>query len=330
MVKIALIDSGIDINFFELNIDSGVFIDVNFQGKLIVRDDFKDLCGHGSACASVIKKECPNSLFYIVKIFENELVAKYESLKYALEYLLDIDVNIINLSLAVDVEPDRYQEIIKVTEKLHKQGKEIFWAIKNGEKRNPLLIDKSFWSVGINDSLDNLYIDEKNSCIYVNTLPHLHYAINDSFKLFGSSTSYATAKAAGMMAKYIDTYKDQNLARTKFIQEFKELKKFKPYEYKDETINYNAPSFFILLDIIKKYFGISDDEMIFQYSLFSSKISCHEDFCYELVQIIEKRFNISFAPYVNLSKLDFVSIFSLYKVTLQKMTNKGDNNEKIY
>lgn len=319
MVKIALIDSGIDVNFFESNIDSGVFIDVNSDGQIIVGKDFADLCGHGSACASVIIKECPDTIFYIVKIFGNELVAKYDSLIYALEYLLNSDVNIISLSLAVEVEENRYGEIISITEELHKQGKEIFWAIKNREKRNPAFVHRSFWSVGIDDSVDNLFVNEKQYYICVNTLPYLHYdAVNDGFKLFGASTSYATAKAAGVMAKYIEIYKNNNLARLKFIEDYKEFKKFKLREYRDKTINYDTPVFCILLNIIKKFFGINDDQIIYEYSLFSSKISCHEDFCYELIKIIEERLNICLAPYCSLSKLDFISIFSLYKAILEK------------
>ena len=278
MVKIALIDSGIDVDFFKSNIVGGIFIDVDTDGQLIVGDDIKDLCGHGSLCASVIKKECPNILLYIVRVFGNNLLTKYDSLIYALEHLLNIDVNIVNLSLAADVELTRYQKIINITEKLHRQGKEIFWAIKNGEKRNPLFAHRSFWSVGINDNLDNLYIDERQYCIYVNSLPYLHYTVNNKFKLFGESTSYATAKATGVMAQYIETYKNHNLARTKFIENYKEFRKFRPYEYIDETINYNTDVFFVLLNIIKKYFGINEDRVIFEYSLFSNNISDHEDF----------------------------------------------------
>lgn len=321
MVKIALVDSGIDTNFFKNKITDGIFIDNNLESAIEIKSDINDYCAHGSQCASVILKECPEALLHIVKVFGENLTTKYDTLLYALEYLLDVDVDIINFSLSAKADNNVYRKIINITEKLHAQGKEIFWAIKNKENPNPEFLNDSFWNVGVDDSVEEFYIDEKQHCIYVNTLPYLHYYINNEYRLFGSSTSYATAKAAGKFAEYIDS--GSRDAEKRFIEKYSEYKKYIPSEYKDNTINYNTKLFRVLLDIIKEYFRSVDESTILKYSLFSSKISCHDDFCYELLRKIENRLKISLQPYQTFSKLDFVSVFSLYKRLLETNVTEG-------
>ena len=329
MAKIALIDSGIDTEHFKANISGGISIEGNSKGEPIAGDDLTDSRGHGSACASAILKECPQSKIYVVKIFNNRLVSGYDSLKYALRHLSDVDVDIINLSLALDTDSQKYRDIIDITKELHKQGKEIFWAVKNGETVNQLFRDRSFWSIGIDDRIKDLYINEKSSHIRVNSLPYLHYKVNGWYGLFGASTSYATAKTAGIMANYIDTYKDKDIARSRFIRDHKKLVKFEPVLYKDESIDYDNELFHDLVEIIKAYFDIDDDDTVLEYSLFSKEISGHRDFCYGLIRITERIFGISFEPYTDLSKLDFVSIYSLYKITAERLKKKDGCNEKI-
>ena len=112
-------------------------------------------------------------------------------------------------------------------------------------------------------------------------------------------------------------------AEKRFIEKYSEYKKYTPLEYKDNTINYNTKLFRVLLDIIKKYFNSVDESVILKYSLFSSKISCHDDFCYELLRKIENRLKISLQPYQTFSKLDFVSVFSLYKRLLETNITEG-------
>lgn len=329
MAKIALIDSGIDTQHFKANLIGGISVETGPHGVSTAGEDPNDNCGHGSACASAILKESPQSKIFAVRIFNERLVTDYGSLRFALEYLSDVDVDIINLSLALDTEKEKYREIMELTRKLHKQGKEIFWAIKNGRPENRLFTDRSFWSVGTDDSLKSLYIDEKNSFIRVNSLPYLHYKLNGSYELFGSSTSYATAKAAGIMANYIDTRRDRDNAVADLISDHNEPVGFEPLPYKDDTIEYDTELFYDLMEIIKAYFGIYDDETVLGYSLFSSRISGHSDFCFDLIKIIESALGISFEPYTELSKLDFVSVYSLYKLTYDRIKIKERRDEKI-
>ena len=80
------------------------------------------------------------------------------------------------------------------------------------------------------------------------------------------------------MANYIDTYKDKDIARSRFIRDHKKLVKFEPVLYKDESIDYDNELFHDLVEIIKAYFDIDDDDTVLEYSLFSKEISGHRDF----------------------------------------------------
>lgn len=327
MIKVALIDSGIDKNFKGIDKFEGIHIGIDRNGEIYIDNNFYDRCGHGTACASVIIKECRNVSFYIVKIFENELTTKFEVLRFALECLLYVDVDIINLSLTVAISEDRYNEIKGLANKLIAQNKQIFWAIENGKKENLFSKDSVIWNVGIDDSVEKMYVKKSINSIYLNSLPYLHYTGNGEYKLFGSSTSYATARATGIMAYYIEKLKDIDLARSKFVDDFSVKKNFQPLVYKDENINYNTVLFMELVDIVGNFFGINECETILNFSLFSSRMGKHEDFCYSLIREIEQKMNISFYPnYYDISKADFISIYSLYKLINEK-TNMNKRNE---
>ena len=71
--RIAIIDSGLDYNVeFVEDVVQGVSFYIENQ-SLYIDDTFNDECGHGTQCASVIKKYCPNALLYIVKYFEEQV-----------------------------------------------------------------------------------------------------------------------------------------------------------------------------------------------------------------------------------------------------------------
>ena len=119
MVKIALVDSGIDMGSFRNNISDRIFIGTDKCGNIAVNGDVNDVCGHGSQCASVILKECPDVMFYVVRIFGKELTTSYGTLLYALEYLLDTAVDLVNFSLTPKADNNVYSKIIGITERLH-------------------------------------------------------------------------------------------------------------------------------------------------------------------------------------------------------------------
>ena len=88
MDLIVIIDSGIDETESLMgNIVGGVTI-VKKDSKYMIEDGYyKDLLGHGTAIFNMIYKECPNNMYYIIKIFDNDFECDASLVEVALEYV---------------------------------------------------------------------------------------------------------------------------------------------------------------------------------------------------------------------------------------------------
>lgn len=132
-VRIAIIDTGI-FNGFTYN---GVKEPLDGCRFWIEHDDiymdehYEDLQGHGTMVAATIKKYCPNSFLYVIKIYDQHARTSSVLLLQALYHLANIEVDYINISLAVDGEVWK-EEISSALKHLDNQGKKVFVAVKNG------------------------------------------------------------------------------------------------------------------------------------------------------------------------------------------------------
>ena len=101
MVNIAIIDSGINVKDMSIckNISKGFSINYN-GGYNSYQKDYNDLNGHGTYCASVIKRFCPKVKLTIIKILDHQKMGRSECLIEALEYLYKNPVDIISMSLS--------------------------------------------------------------------------------------------------------------------------------------------------------------------------------------------------------------------------------------
>lgn len=101
MIKVAILDTGIDINHKQLNKY------INFDcSKSFIDKSLKDYHGHGTAIAGVkiydglFNDEIKDIQLIIVKI-TNERVFDIDIFIKAFEYVIELGVNIINLSLSI-------------------------------------------------------------------------------------------------------------------------------------------------------------------------------------------------------------------------------------
>lgn len=101
-IKIGIVDTGIYSQhpYFKGKIE-GIY--EYRQGKLLSfsLDTCNDMNGHGTACTSVILKECPNAQIYVYKLLDERGEANLLSLEQILLSLLDSKIDVINLSLAI-------------------------------------------------------------------------------------------------------------------------------------------------------------------------------------------------------------------------------------
>ncbi|QJB32207.1 S8 family serine peptidase [Chitinophaga oryzae] len=103
MLKVGIIDSGASLPNLRLTPEraSGVHLFRNDAGDIVSTDDINDRLGHGTACMSAILRDNPDVSFYVVKIFDREWTADPEVLVAALQYCIDQQVDIINVSLGI-------------------------------------------------------------------------------------------------------------------------------------------------------------------------------------------------------------------------------------
>ncbi len=100
VVKVAIIDSGIDISHSSIGvIAGGVNISINKDSHFIYSEEVADCAGHGTACAGIIRKKALDAALYSVRIFDASLMADGRALIAAIQWCIDNEMNVVNLSL---------------------------------------------------------------------------------------------------------------------------------------------------------------------------------------------------------------------------------------
>ena len=98
--RTAIVDSGIDASHPDVGeISGGVHIQIGEIGEILFLDDHADCAGHGTACAGIIRKKAPDAALYSVRIFDASLIANGRVLIAAIQWCIDNEMDVVNLSL---------------------------------------------------------------------------------------------------------------------------------------------------------------------------------------------------------------------------------------
>lgn len=99
-IRVAVVDSGIDVDHPKIkSVAGGVALTIDANGQMIQNPDHSDCAGHGTACAGIILKKAPETRLYSIRIFDETLSANGQSLIAAIQWAIDQEMDIINLSL---------------------------------------------------------------------------------------------------------------------------------------------------------------------------------------------------------------------------------------
>jgi hypothetical protein len=215
--KIAVIDSGIDTNHPRLkdaNI-SGIYFKKNNDSYSII-NEFDDLDGHGTACASIIHKMVPDIAIVAIKILTEEQTADeyllYEAIKWCLS---DAKIKIINISLGCATK-NPFNKLYDVCEKAYKNNVFIVAATHNDPTIEcyPAYFPNVF-SVCAGNTKDHqrygILNNEKINIIAKGTTQRVAWR-NGTFKIT-MGASFATAHFSGILGKFV--HENQNLTRGK-------------------------------------------------------------------------------------------------------------------
>lgn len=333
-IKVAILDTGIDKTheYLKDNIIGGISFEPDDK-YILISDDYEDDNGHGTACASIIKKEFKDVEIFAIKVLNKDGKSNIQILEEALKYLLDKDIKIINLSLSV-IESEGVEDLKIICDKLTLQGKIIVCSLANGyEESFPAIFENVIGVKGfiLEDENSFWYNKNKNIQCVMDNNPYMNCYINNSYRLFGKCNSQASAKLTGKVAKFLFEYGDMTfyeinnklelLCRksdwcNKDLIKSKRFPNFKDISFLDEYNILNEIS-----KILVNFLGVKSCDL-YKYSLFNEVIGLNDVNCYELIKILEKKFKISL-EYLNISRYDFLSIYTLTDLINKKIKSNN-------
>jgi hypothetical protein len=202
-MKIGVIDSGVERTHRRLK-DIHIVKEIAFDQTNAVQYDATDLCGHGTAVTSIIAQMVPFASFYIARVFNERLITDEKRLVQAIDWCIENQVDIINLSLGVQTE-NPSNELRNVCLKAYENGIIIvsaafyilskpcfpaFYPSVFGVTEGSVSAVSEF---GVIPNYPVEFVAKGN----IHRIAHIH----NSFK-FSSGTSYACAYFTGIVANY--------------------------------------------------------------------------------------------------------------------------------
>jgi len=107
-VRVAILDSGVNaLHSHVREVAGGVHIRLRENGSLEFDTDYRDLLGHGTAVAGVIRAKAPEAELFAVRVFDRELRTHSSVVAAAIRWAVDQSVHVINISLGTEREEHR-------------------------------------------------------------------------------------------------------------------------------------------------------------------------------------------------------------------------------
>lgn len=321
-VKVAVIDTGVNIrhSYLEDCIIGGIGFRDN--GNFIeIKENFEDDNGHGTACASIIKKEYNYVKIFAIKALDREGKTNIQILEESLKYLIDTDIQLINLSLSISTY-DITEELLLICEKLVKMNKIIICSLSNGLEESYPAILKNI--IGVRGSI----LNDRNSIWYnknykiqcvIDSRKYLTPYLNDDYVLFGQCNSHAAAKLTGKIASIIastgvesfeqiqDRLSDistKKYWRKNDLYEIDHIMTKEIYSKKDKDILDR------IVSVISKNFNLKSEQLLYKKRICDGDFGIHFFNIFTLVKLLEEEFKVKL-NYMEISRENLVSIYSL-------------------
>lgn len=95
-ISVAVVDSGVNVPHPHLpGVAGGVGIDLDGNEE----SEYVDRLGHGTAAAAAIHEKAPEAQLWAVKVFHKRLATTVENLVRAIEWAVEREIRVVNLSL---------------------------------------------------------------------------------------------------------------------------------------------------------------------------------------------------------------------------------------
>ena len=325
-MKLAILDSGID--------RMHPYLKDNVLGGCSVigeKTDYGDDKGHGTLCASVIKKEAPHVRIWAVKVLNENNEATLEKLKAALEALKRTPVRLIYMSLSVTEKCD-VREISRLLREMAEDGRIFVCSLMNGRRESfPAVLREVIGVRGsILESEDTFWYDSDREvqCV-MDFNPYLH-ACPGGYRLFGKNNSFAAAKLTGRIAALLEA--DPQLTKEGLERKLAGLAKRTRWEEKDLAASLRFPEKTKrpvpenirkrTEDAVKEFLEIPRTESLEGKILFWKSVGLTDRNCFALIQRLEENFGFRAGDYTDISRYDLCFIENLAAVITRMMEDE--------
>ncbi len=109
-VRVAIIDSGVNpAHPHVVGVASGVCINADGQSQ-----NYLDYAGHGTAVAGAIREKAPEALLHAVKVFDQHLRTNAETIIRAIDWAIENEMQVVNLSLGTvnEAHRERFEQVV--------------------------------------------------------------------------------------------------------------------------------------------------------------------------------------------------------------------------
>lgn len=211
-VKIALIDSGVDCQHMDLygKCIEGFEIKETQTGASLCHD-IEDANGHGTAAAGIIFDKCPEAYLLSIKVLNQELGGSCEALCKGIQFAIDSNVDIINLSLGA-TDTAHQEALQKVCRLAGEKGLYIVSAYSNKEASSYPAVFPEVFGVrgrGIPEKYGFVYACTQNNDIYAKGVRQKVLWLKNSYK-YSEGNSLACAHFTGILADILQ--KEPNIS----------------------------------------------------------------------------------------------------------------------
>ncbi len=320
-VKVALIDTGIDRNCKYLKSIKWKGTGIAYDKRAVINGNYLDDNGHGTACASVILRECKDVEFLIIKAMNHQGVSNALIIEHALKILKNQEVDVINMSFAIaDIEECM---IKRRCDQLTGMNRILVASdFNNHEKKAfPASYDGVYSVRSGKIEIGKVYEFNKEKQQYVvNDTPIMCADLDNKYQMIQANNSLATARLTGIICFLIKKY---NL---------------KPYEYscmgeilkceegyiREKTVIYEEQSMWSANnedELLNKLYNVLDSkinlykptEQICDFEVLTTKGPLRFNEVYDLLNYLEIEMNVRF-DYMQISRFDLVTLGTIKKL----------------
>lgn len=204
-MKIAILDSGYD-------------FETKLQNPIVYCNDFtdegdKDQNGHGTCIVKLIDVLSPNLHLYIMKVLNKKKSGKLSFLKKALAEAIVHDVDIINISLGLEIDAKDH-ELNELIIECKSRGIIIITAESNDGEINYL--SKNYNIISIQGK--SIFNRNKENIIYMNNFPRILPWLGSNYILSGAN-SFLTPLIIKKVCEILEQQHTEKLRRMEKIRD---------------------------------------------------------------------------------------------------------------